>query len=587
MTVQTSQQSIRTDWGPGPIGDAVRSSFDQRLMQFIQDEESEAIQLFKEEMRAHSNSGDWYGEHAGKWLVTAGYAWRRTQSEELASRIASIAKYLQAHQEGDGYLGTYAADYTGRLTNDKALSVRTWDPWIHAWLILGLLEIAEVPGVTGVVETATKIGDLILGSFQKDRSLIDIGNHKGLSSAVMIQPLAELSLRTGNPAYAAFASQVIHQMEERGLPILSGANKGTDISEIGTGKAYQLCWILVGLATLYKATDNKELLDATKYWWSNIAEHHLTPMGGPWGGIATHKEVFNSRDFFSPYGLTETCSTASWMSLCRQLFLITGKDKYSEAFEKSLNNALLSAMDVNGRDWCYFTFPNGRRNNTYHWACCKSSGAMALEEAQSIAVTRSKAGISINLWHSFTTEFNLDGKAIKIRQDIGIDGQQSEIALETEGEQEFEISIRTPQNSTLQALEINGEPAQFTTRRIWKTGDRIQVKVAFEIKVHPKTHSIDHHGQEVVRTDYAYLSWGPYVYATGLIDGYKKEETLRLARLTPESPFSLSKSWTESGFPIIELIQPSRPPIPFLPYFEAGGRHDGAWRSTWMQVAWQ
>lgn len=587
MTTQLTQQRIRTDWGPGPVGDAVRTSFDNRVMHFIQDEESEAIQLFTEEMRAHSNSGDWYGEHAGKWLVTAGYAWRRTHSDELASRIASVTKYLQNHQEADGYLGTYSTDYEGRLTSNQASTVRTWDPWIHAWLILGLLEVAEVPGVTGVVETATRIGNLILTSFQENRSLIDIGNHKGLSSAVLIQPLAELTLRTGNPAYATFASQLIQEMEERGLPILSGPGKGTDISEVGTGKAYQLCWILVGLANLYRATKNEDLLEATQYWWANIADHHLTPMGGPWGGIATHKEVFNTPDFFSPNGLTETCSTASWMTLSRQLFLITGEAKYAEAFETSLNNALLGAMDANGRDWCYFTFPNGRRNNTYHWACCKSSGAMALEEAQSMAVTRSKAGISINLWHSFNSEFDVDGKSIKCRQVIGIDSQESEITLELEEEQEFDISIRIPQYSTLKSLEINGEPAQLATRRTWKNGDRIQVKVAFEIKIHPKTYTLDHHGQEVVRTDYACLTWGPYVYATGLIDGYKKEETLRLARLTPESPFSIGKSWTESGFPIIELVQPSRPPIPFLPYFEAGGRHDGAWRSTWMQVAWQ
>lgn len=587
MTTQLNQQSIRTDWGPGPVGDAVRTSFDNRVMQFIQDEESEAIQLFTDEMRAHSNSGDWYGEHAGKWLVTAGYAWRRTRSEELASRIASVTKYLQDHQEADGYLGTYSTDYEGRLTNNQASTVRTWDPWIHAWLILGLLEVAEVPGVTGVVETATRIGDLILTSFKEDRSLVDLGNHKGLSSAVIIQPLAELTIKTGNPAYATFASQLIQEMEERGLPILSGPSKGTDISEVGTGKAYQLCWILVGLATLHRATGNQEFLGAAQYWWTNIAEHHLTPMGGPWGGIATHKEIFNNPDFFSPNGLTETCSTASWMSLCRQLFQITGEKKYAEAYEISLNNALLGAMDANGRDWCYFTFPNGRRNNTYHWACCKSSGAMALEEAQSMAVTRSKAGISINLWHSFNSEFDVDGKSIKCRQVISIDGQELDLTLELEGEHEFEISIRIPQNSRLQSIHLNGEPAQLSTTRIWKNGDRIQVKVAFEIKIHPKTYTLDHHGQEVVRTDYACLTWGPYVYATGLIDGYKKEETLRLARLTPESPFSIGKSWTESGFPIIELVQPSRTPIPFLPYFEAGGRHDGAWRSTWMQVAWQ
>lgn len=591
MTMSSKgQDAVRVDWGPGPVGEAVRASFEQRVMRFVVDEESEPVQLFSEEMRACSNSGDWYGEHAGKWLVTAGYAWRRTRSEELAEHIRRTVAFLVSRQEPDGYLGTYSREYKGRFSHTAAAEVRTWDVWVHAWLILGLLQVADVPGVVGAVETATKIGDLVLASFTGDRFILDLGNHQGLSSAVMVQPLAELSMRTGKSDYAAFADQILQQMEDRGMPILTGKDLGTDIAEIGTGKAYQLCWLLTGLASLHQATQKPEFLQAAEYWWENISHHHLTPMGGPWGGIAAHKEVFNAKGFFSPHGLTETCSTASWMSLCRELFAITGNPQYLEAYQTSLDNALLGAMDANGQDWCYFTFPNGRRNNTYHWACCKSSGAMALEEAQAMALTQTETGVSINLWHSFHAETEVDGKAVKVRQVIGIDGQSSELTLELENEQDLALSIHLPKGSKLRDIRINGEPLQdnnLTIHRKWQSGDIVRTSVDFEMKVHPQTYTLDHHGQEIVRTDYACLTWGPYIYATGLIDGYKKEETLRLARLTPESPFVLSNEWTPSGLPVVHLVQPGRTPIPFLPYFEAGGRHDGAWRATWMQVAWQ
>jgi DUF1680 family protein len=596
ISSRTAMSGVQVRWGAGPVGDAVNASFVHRLTQFIRDEESEPIQLFSKEMRANSMSGEWYGEHAGKWLVAAGHVWRRTGSEEVANSIVRVVSFLKDRQETDGYLGTYSEDYAGRFTHESAPQVRTWDTWVHAWMILGLLQVSDVPGTLGVVETAKKIGDLFVSNFSDtDRSLVELGNHQGLSSAVMIQPLVELSTKTSDPKYADLAVQILQQMEDRGLPILTGLDSGRDISEVGTGKAYQLCWILVGLAALYKATEEKRLLVAAEYWWENIATHHLTPLGGPWGGIATHKEVFNARGFFSPNGLTETCSTASWMSLCRELFLITGHERYAAAYETALLNGMLGAMDENGQDWCYFTFPNGRRNNTYHWACCKSSGAMALEESALMGATLRGEGIRFNLWHSLEADASFGDKVVMFEQVVDCDNQSASIKLGLEGEADLNVAVRLPKGSSLRSVFINGEllaePAiregYIEILRKWRSGDVIRIQVSFELKIHSYTHSVDHHGQEIVRTDYAHLTWGPYVYATGLIDGYKKEETLRLAKLTPEAPFTIRKAWLGPELPTIDFIQPGRPPIPFQPYFEAGGRHDGAWRSTWLQVAWQ
>jgi len=36
--------------------------------------------------------------------------------------------------------------------------------------------------------------------------------------------------------------------------------------------------------------------------------------------------------------------------------------------------------------------------------------------------------------------------------------------------------------------------------------------------------------------------------------------------------------------PALRLHASDREPLTFVPYFVAGGRHDGAWRLTWMQV---
>lgn len=553
----------RVEWGEGPLGRAADASVRRRLKSFIKDEESEPVVLFDDEHKKHSTSGDWYGEHVGKWLVAASSACVRLRDAELADSIVRVVQHIARQQEQNGYLGTYAGSAPCRFTSSDAESVRTWDVWVHAWLVLGLLKAHSIPGAEVGAESAVRIGDLLLDTFPAvHESVLDLGNHAGLSSAIVIEPLAELSLYTGDKRYAQLALHTLDQISARGLKLVEAAEEEIDVSTIGTGKAYQIIWNLVGLVALYRATGEDRLLKAAKNLWTNIRDHHLTPLGGPWGGIAAHKEVFDPKGFFSPFGMVETCSAATWMTLSRRLFEVTGDLQFVEEFERTLLNTILGAADPNGVDWCYFTFPNGRRNNTYHWACCKSSGAMALEEAANLACIELAGVPHVNLHES--AKISLSGS-----RELEIVRASNSVRLHGRGIER--VAVRMPR-------WVEGEGGY---RCVDLVDGSAEVDLTAQSRVHPFTYTVDHHGQEIVRTDYAYLSRGPYIYATGLIDGYKKEETLRLARLTPEAPFR------EAEGDAIELRLPKRDPILFEPYYRAGGQHDGAWRSTWMQVAWQ
>ena len=52
----------------GILGEALHANHRGRLANFIVDEKSPAIAIFGPEHVAGNRSGDWYGEHAGKWL---------------------------------------------------------------------------------------------------------------------------------------------------------------------------------------------------------------------------------------------------------------------------------------------------------------------------------------------------------------------------------------------------------------------------------------------------------------------------------------------------------------------------------------
>ena len=100
----------------------------------------------------------WIGEHAGKFLHAAANAWANSGNEELKAKMDRVAHALIAAQQPDGYLGTYTIDQ--RWTS--------WDVWVHAYDLLGLMRYDEVTGDTSALNCCRKIGDLLCNTFGDD-----------------------------------------------------------------------------------------------------------------------------------------------------------------------------------------------------------------------------------------------------------------------------------------------------------------------------------------------------------------------------------------------------------------------------------
>jgi DUF1680 family protein len=109
----------------------------------------------------------------------------------------------------------------------------------------------------------------------------------------------------------------------------------------------------------------------------------------------------------------------------------------------------------------------------------------------------------------------------------------------------FRLSLRIPGWADQAAIQINGvamtedlvPDTYVELMRAWQPGDEITLNFPMRPAVHRKLNrnvqeSFAPDGspvaQEVLRYEYLAISRGPLAYATGLIDGFKMEETLRL-----------------------------------------------------------
>lgn len=596
----------------GLIGEALEANYRGRLSTFVTDETSPAIALFASDVVASNDSGDWYGEHAGKWLIAATRAAVRTRDELLLGRVRRVADWLIGHQSENGYMGNYPPErrFTVKqppkpFTWDGAPALRTWDIWTHSYLILGLVELYRATREGQHLTAARRIADLALETLTSGGiEITELGNHFGLSATVLMDAAVELHSETGETSYLDLALLIVNQAErDPRSAFLSAALAGADPSEIATGKAYQLLWNFVGLAKLYRATGEQRFLSAVHFFWQKVRDHHLTLGGGPWGGVAHRsREVFNPASVFDPHGYVETCSTMAWIQLNRTLLEVLGEARFAQEIERSAYNDLIGAQAPDGENWCYYSFPNGRRVHTTYWRCCKSSGSMALEELPAIAyAVTADGGLAVNLLGPSSADVEIPSAGrLRLRQegDYPFDGDV-ELVVDLNAPAAFPLKIRIPEWAEGATFSVAGEapkaaePGTYATiSRTWSPGDHLSLTLPMRPSIHRAAkrnvqESLAPDGspvaQEVLRYDYVAVTRGPLAYATSLVDGYRTCETLRAEPTRKD--ITLIKLEASARGPDLRVEAEGRAPLRFEPYYRAGGRRDGAWRMTWLGLA--
>ena len=602
--------SVQTQVG-GLLGAALEANLRGRLSRFVAGPDSPAIALFGAQHREHNHEGDWYGEHAGKWLYAAAKACARSSDETLRSTLRAVADYLVAQQLPDGYLGTYAAARRFMQPQppkppswDGAPALRTWDVWVHAYLILGLVETHRVLGGAAYLAAARRIGDLCIATFGPGGlDICELGNHHGMSATVLMDAAMALHEQTGDARYRELAERVLEQADANpALALVGKALAGADAAEIGTGKAYQLLWNLVGLTRLYRASGRDDWREAVERLWHSVQTQHLSLGGGPWGGVAHRsREVFNAPGAFSPQGYVETCSTLAWLQLNRELLHASDHPRHADEIERTAYNDLLAAQAADGENWCYYIFPNGKRIHTTYWRCCKSSGAMALEELPALFCrVDAHDRVTLDLYGASTSEIRFaDGGRLELRQVTRYPYADTiELQLATDTPRRFALRLRIPAWADAAQACVNGEPvadvqagSYLTIARAWQSGDVVRLQLPLQPRLQTRRNRNVQESrapdgslvqQEVLNDAYVAVTRGPLAYATGLIDGYKTQETVQLATGSSDAALRVLDG---GDVPLLEFAPAGRAPLLFQPYFLAGGRNDGSWRITWLSLA--
>jgi hypothetical protein len=175
------------------------------------------------------------------------------------------------------------------------------------------------------------------------------------------------------------------------------------------------------------------------------------------------------------------------------------------------------------------------------------------------------------------------------------------LAMHTGTPVRLALRLRIPSWAQVATLVIDGVKAEVelvpgdyaVIDRSWQGGEMLRLTLPMRPVLH---HAVNRNVQEsrapdgsevkqqVLRFEYVGVTCGPLAYATGLIDGFKTEETIRLPDAPPEEWLTRIPS-SDDGPPRIAMDLGYRAPLLFTPYLATGGRTDGAWRLSWLSLA--
>lgn len=320
------------------------------------------------------NDSDVYKMMQG-WAVLISTEPDPARRGELDAELDELIARVAAAQHPDGYIDTY---YTLKAGIEKRFTREEWD---HETYCMGhLIEAAAVhfqaTGKRNFLAVAIKAADFLRDLYGPEKFTAPPG-HQQLELALVL-----LARVTGEPKYVDFAQELV---EYRGKPHrkLDGTTYGpwgdyaqdhkpaTDQFE-AAGHAVRAGYLYAAMTDL-ALLGHRQYVPALDSLWEDITQRRIFVTGGI--GPSGHNEGFTvPYDIPTQSAYQETCASIALCLWAHRMFLLHGDARYMEQFERTLFNAALAGVSLDGSKFFYvnpLASSGGRtRKDWFDCACC-------------------------------------------------------------------------------------------------------------------------------------------------------------------------------------------------------------------------
>ena len=279
------------------------------------------------------------------------------------------------------------------------------------------------------------------------------------------------------------------------------------------GHAVRASYSYAGMADVALEFGDLDYISAVQSLWDNLVHRKYYVTGGIGSGETA--EGFGPDYSLRHNAYCESCSSSGTIFFQQRLNRLHHEARYADLLEETLYNALLGAMDLEGRNF-YYQNPLNESRKRYSWhgcPCCVGNIPRTLLSLPTWAYLKSDDAVYVNLFiGSKVVVENIAGTDVQMVQttDYPWSGKVS-IEINPTKPKRFMVNVRIPTRDVsdlysavpkvigLEFLAINGTAVQpkvtngyAVHNREWKAGDRIELSLPLpvqRIKASPKIES--------------------------------------------------------------------------------------------------
>lgn len=338
---------------------------------------------------------------------------------KLEADLDAVIARVAAAQRPDGYIDTY---YILKAGIDRRFTREEWD---HETYCMGhLIEAGvahyEATGKKNLLDVAVRAADFLHNLYTKEGFAVPSG-HEEVEVA-----LVRLAGATGDGKYTKLAAQLV---ELRGRPHrkLDGTvygpwgdyaqdHKPASEQFEAAGHAVRAGYLYSAMADLARL-GHSEYTPALEHLWDDVTQRRIFVTGGigPSG---------SNEGFTVPYDIPirsayqETCASIALCMWAHRMFLLEGDAKYMEQFERTLYNAALAGVSLDGKRFFYVNPMMSRGGETrqawFGCACCPPNVLRFFGELGQYIYAVKGDTVYVNLLVQSKATVMVDGKPVEI-----------------------------------------------------------------------------------------------------------------------------------------------------------------------------
>jgi hypothetical protein len=440
-----------------------------------------------------------------KWLEAAALEMARVPSAALRAQSETLIELVAAAQGADGYLNSY---YTiaepGRRWTDLA---HGHELYCAGHLLQAAIAYRRALGDDRLLAIAQRVIDDIHKVFGPGRRATTDGH------AEIEMALVELFRETGERRHLELAAFFLEQrghgrIGENRYASPAAFQDRVPVREALTveGHAVRALYLTTGVADRYLETGEAALLMLLTRQWEDMVTRKLYLTGGV--GARHLAEAFGQPyELPSDLAYAETCGAIASLMWSWRLLLATGQARFADLIERTLYNAILAGVSLDGERYFYVNplASNGEDEHLHRggchrkpWhavACCPPNVMRLLASLGHYLATGDAEGLQIHQYASARIALADPGLALRMESDYPWDGRVR-LTIETSPGSSWTLALRVPAWCAEATVTVNDAPAargDTTTgylrlTRAWRTGDVVELALAMAprlVQAHP------------------------------------------------------------------------------------------------------